>query len=60
MTPIPVKSLGAWNIKGMGRIHLVKSEGISLGCLVEIRGVVRRVKGIDLRKTPGYVGILLD
>ncbi len=60
MKPIKIQSLGAWDIKGMGRVHLVKSEGIYLGCLVELRGVVRRVKGLDLRKNSQYVGIILE
>lgn len=67
MDPVEIHSHGAYDIKGLGRIHIIRTSElpqgrtVSIGDTVILKGVRMRVRGIDLpRTTEDVVGVILE
>jgi len=65
--PVEIFSNGAFDIRGIGRIHLIRTRDIPkgrkviLGDIVVLKGNRMRVRGIDLpRTTEDFVGLILE
>lgn len=65
--PIEINSLGAFDIKGVGRVHLIRTGNsptgrkIVIGSTVLLKGVLMRVRGIDLLcTTEDVIGLILE
>lgn len=67
MEPVEIFTHGAFDIKGLGRVHLIhtrdipKGRKVALGDTVILKGCRMRVRGIDLpRTTEDVVGLILE
>lgn len=65
--PIEIRSHGAYNVKGIGRVHLIRTDElppgrkIVMGDTVVLKGTRMRVRGIDLpRTTENVMGLILE
>lgn len=65
--PIEINTLGAFDIKGIGRVYLIRTSNIPIGrkivigSTVLLKGAIMRVRGIDLpRTTEDVVGLILE
>jgi hypothetical protein len=65
--PIEIITHGAYDIKGIGRIYLIRTgelpqgRKLRLGDTVLLKGCRMRVTGIDLpRTTEDFVGLILE